>query len=266
MKTYHFLAGLPRSGNTLLSSLLNQNPDIYCSALSPLNSLMYSMHELLKSEHSLRNPNNIPKTINQIILNYYSDIKQNIIIDREKAWATQANFDLIKEYITPQPKIIFTVRPILEILTSWINILPEYSFVDKEMQDTNFWYKDYLTKNDNRCDFIMRPWGQIDKTIFSINQIIKPENKNVFCLIKYDDIVNTPQETMNKIYDFLEIPSYKHNFNKIKKLEKDNDEALGQPANLHEIRPKLSKVSKKPEDVLSDYVLNKYSNIGWGAL
>ena len=31
MKTYFFLSGLPRSGSTLLSSILNQNPDIYCS-------------------------------------------------------------------------------------------------------------------------------------------------------------------------------------------------------------------------------------------
>ena len=206
-KQYYFLAGLPRTGNTLLSSLLNQNPDIYCSALSPLNSIIYEMNALLQNENALRNTNNIPQTISKVIINYYSDNKQNIIIDREKAWATQANFNLIKKYITPEPKIIFTIRPILEILTSWINILPEYSFVDKEMQESDFWYKDYLTKNDNRCDFLMRPWGQIDKTIFSINQIIKPENKNVFCLIKYDDIVNTPQETMDKIYDFLEMNS-----------------------------------------------------------
>ena len=30
-KKIFFLAGLPRSGNTLLTSILNQNPDIACT-------------------------------------------------------------------------------------------------------------------------------------------------------------------------------------------------------------------------------------------
>ena len=29
-----FLSGLPRTGNTLLSAILNQNPDIYCTPIS----------------------------------------------------------------------------------------------------------------------------------------------------------------------------------------------------------------------------------------
>ena len=147
-----------------------------------------------------------------------------------------------------------------------MSILPEDSFVDKTMKDIGWWYKDYLTKNDNRCDYLMSPGGQIDKSLLSINQIINSDSKNMFHIVSYDEIVNKSEDTLKGIYKFLKLPSYKHNFDNVVKLEKDNDEALGQPANLHEIRPKLSKVSKKPEDVLSDYVLNKYGNIGWGAL
>ena len=134
------------------------------------------------------------------------------------------------------------------------------------MRDIGWWYKDYLTKNDNRCDYLMSPGGQIDKSLLSINQIINSDNKNMFHIVSYDEIVNKPEDTLKGIYKFLKLPSYKHNFDNVIKLEKDNDEALGHPANLHDIRPKISKVSKKPEDVLSDNILSKYSNIGWGAL
>jgi hypothetical protein len=71
---------------------------------------------------------------------------------------------------------------------------------------------------------------------------------------------------MNKIYNFLELPSYEHDFNNIKKLEIDNDEATGLPANLHEIRPQLEKISQDPKEVLSKYIMDKYSNIGWEGL
>jgi hypothetical protein len=36
----------------------------------------------------------------------------------------------------------------------------------------------------------------------------------------------------------------------------------GHPIDLHKIRPTLSKISKDPNDVLSDYVIKKYSNMG----
>lgn len=269
MKTYHLLAGLPRSGNTLLSAILNQNPDIYSSPLSPVTGMLWDFDQgLFRNENFLRLDNGQPalNAGKNIIVNYYANINKPIIIDREKAWATEANLRLVKKYITPTPKIIFTVRPVVEILTSFINILPEDSYVDKAMRNAGWWYKDYLSKNDNRCDFLMAPGNQIDKSLFSINEIINSNNKNMFHIVSYDEITNEPDSALKGIYKFLKLPDYKHNFNNIVKLEKDNDEALGQPANLHEIRPKLSKVSKKPEDVLSDYVLSKYSNIGWGAL
>lgn len=268
-KQYYFLAGLPRSGNTLLAAILNQNPQTYCSPLSPVVSMLYN-HDFLNMRQEavirLENKEPIINIGKKIITNYYENIDKPIIIDREKAWATPANLNLIKKYITPKPKIVFTARPIIEILASWINILPEQSFIDIEMENNDWWSKDYLTKNDNRCDYLMQPHGQIDKIMLSINEIIKPENNNMFFMVKYNDLINAPQYTMNNIYDFLELPNYKHDFNKIQKLEKDNDELLGHPNNLHEIRPQLKKTSKDPKEILSEYVINKYTKIGYDLL
>ena len=264
-KQYFFLSGLPRSGNTLLSAILNQNPQIYSSPLSPVVSMLWDNNSLYEKEQSvimLENKQPVMNVGKNIIINYYQDVKKPIIIDREKGWGVPLNLNILKKYITTTPKIIFTVRPVLEILASWINLLPEHSFLDEEMEANNWWYKDYLTKNDNRCDYLMHPNGQINKVLLSINEIIKPENKDVFCLIKYNNLMDAPQETMNKIYNFLELPSYEHNFNEIKQLEKDINVIPTQVDNLHEIRPILKKTSKNPEDLLSKYVIDKYSNIG----
>lgn len=266
MKSYYFLAGLPRSGNTLLSSILNQNEHIYSSPLSPILTMLWDFEQSTFNTQNqnvlrLNNMESIMNVGTNIIKNYYSKITKPIIIDREKCWGNAANLQLIKKYITPNPKIIFTVRPIIEILTSFIGIMPE--IIDEEMNRNGWWYKDYLSKNDNRCEYLMRPKGPIDFTIIAINEIIKDENKDIFCIINYDDIVYNSEKTMNKIYDFLELPKYNHNFNKIVKLEEDNDEKVGIPHNMHEVRPQLSKISKNPKDVLSDYIINKYSNIGW---
>ena len=267
-KHYYFLAGLPRSGNTLLSSILNQNPDIYSSPLSPISSYLWEFEkintqteasEFLDTESALH-------LSNQIIKQYYQSVNKPIIIDREKGWATPANVGLIKKYITPTPKIIWTYRPVLEILTSIIKILPEYSYVDKNMENDGWFYKSYLSKNDNRCDYLMRPYGQIDTILLGYNSISNKENSQMFCLINYNDLFIDPDKTMTRLYEFLELPNYKHNFSNIKNKDKSNFAVNKKPKGWHDIRPQLKKISQDPKKILSEYVINKYSNIGWGQL
>jgi sulfotransferase len=49
VKTYHFMAGLPRSGSTLLKSLIDQNPNIHTEPVSPVMELMYHTEEYFKN-------------------------------------------------------------------------------------------------------------------------------------------------------------------------------------------------------------------------
>jgi hypothetical protein len=267
MKSYYFLAGLPRTGNTLLSSILNQNPLIHSSPLSPINTIFWQHEQVIQNtEHVKRldDKTGLNNVMAKLLDNYYENIKKPVIIDREKAWGTSPNFNMLLKYVTPNPKIIFTTRPIIEILTSFINIFPkENSSLDLEMSQNQWTYKDYLTLNDNRCDYLMKPNGQIDTLLTTINTM--QQNKDNFCLIKYDEIINTPQEAMDKIYNFLELPNHIHDFNNIEKVEIDNDVMAGLPPNMHEIRPQLKKISQDPKEVLSEYAINKYSNIGWEA-
>ena len=48
MKNYYFMAGLPRSGSTLLKSILEQNPNVYASPISPVMELMYWTEDYFK--------------------------------------------------------------------------------------------------------------------------------------------------------------------------------------------------------------------------
>jgi len=128
-KTYHFLAGLPRSGNTLLSSILNQNPNIYSSPLSPIAGMMWDYRGLYNTETMNRNKENKLRAdifLSSFINNFYKDVEKPIVIDREKTWGTPANLALIKEYITPTPKIIFTVRDVLDIIASFVKMDADY--------------------------------------------------------------------------------------------------------------------------------------------
>jgi hypothetical protein len=54
MKEYYFLSGLPRSGNTLLGSIINQNPNLNLTANTILTDAIYQL-SLLKEYQIYKN-------------------------------------------------------------------------------------------------------------------------------------------------------------------------------------------------------------------
>ena len=48
MSRYFYLTGMPRTGSTLLGSLLSQHPEFYVSATSPLNRVMHDLYGVLQ--------------------------------------------------------------------------------------------------------------------------------------------------------------------------------------------------------------------------
>jgi hypothetical protein len=133
-------------------------------------------------------------------------------------------------------------------------------YLKREAVEKNNFINHYRSQKDIVCELLMSPNGDIDKSLLSLASAFYPENKGMFHIVEYRDLVSKPEETMNGIYDFLEMPHYSHNFNKIEKLEKDDDEVLGLPKNLHDIKKSLSK-SSTDTDILSDYIKHKYSNM-----
>lgn len=260
-KTFHFLGGLPRSGNTLLSSILNQNPDIYSSPLSPLPSFLWDISSRLEEESVARNKSNKERTENFLLSfldNFYKDVNKPVIIEREKVWGTPDNLDVIKKYITPNPKIIFTVRDILDILASFCKL--DFDFWRNQAESNNYFLANYRSREDLICEHLMATNGLIDKILLSLAPAFWEENKGVFHIVEYKDLLENPEETMSKIYAFLEMPSYEHDFANIIKAEEDNDEVVGLPKTLHDVRKSLSE-STTNVDILSDYIKHKYSNM-----
>jgi len=260
-KTYHFLSGLPRSGNTLLSAILNQNPDIHSTPLSPVSDFMWKHKDSYSLESINRNKENKLRSetfLSSFMDNFYKNIKEPIVIDREKMWGTPLNLDLIKQHITTTPKIIFTVRDILDIIASFVKM--DADSMKRNAIDGGYFFANYRSYTDSMSEYLMLSNGDIERALLSLASAFYPENKGMFHIVEYNDLVSKPEETMFGIYKFLDLPEYSHNFNKIEKIEVDDDEAAGLPKNLHEVRKTLSR-STTSSDILSDYIKHKYSNM-----
>ena len=264
-KTFHFLAGLPRSGSTVLAVILNQRPDVYAS---PQTDLLQVMHLLesqipgLESHRAGLRREGYANMVRSLGETFYADVDVPVVIDKNRAWGTPYNLRLAR-LLNPDVRILATVRPILEVLASFViqaRAHPETNFIDAAMARTDFYPAQYRPIDDARCDWLMRPNGEIDRAILSAAQA--RAHPGAFHLIAYDDLVSDPVETMAGVSRFLGLDPFAHDFDDLREVDVHDDEAAFGLPDLHQVRPELARRSPPPEDVLSPYVLARYGPTG----
>ena len=250
-----FLAGLPRSGNTILTSILNQNPDVCCTPNSITLEIFKDLFLLKQTDVFMNYPDHksLENVLDGVFNSYYKDWNYKYIIDRGPA-GTDGNLELVKKHLDPNIKIIFLVRPLLEVLASWIdwaNKTPD-SFLRK-------------TKNSiEACHKLMSPDGQIIMELNCMQNLAKPKNRHHVHFVTYNNIVDKPKQTIEGIYKFLGIPKFKHKFKNFKQIEvnglKYNDTIFGK--GMHTIKTKsLVKTKRDITKILPQEIIDKYGKI-----
>tara|TARA_B100001250_G_C19804834_1_gene792788 strand:- start:2221 stop:3021 length:801 start_codon:yes stop_codon:yes gene_type:complete len=262
MKKYFFLSGLPRAGNTLLSSILNQNPDLSVSANSFVCDILYHGATLQFTDFFENFPDykSLESYLRSIFDSYYKNWDAKYIIDRGP-WGTEFNLDILEQLFGDDIKIICMVRDIPEILTSFIRLNPNW--IDKRVQDEinsgNRYNNFYKSDIEMKCEILMRPTGQIDKALYSLSNLFRPQNKKYLHLIEYNDLIADTESVINKLYNFLEIPFFNHRYTYIDKFKVNNieynDTVFG--CDLHSVHPNIVKSNYK----VPDEIIEKYSGL-----
>jgi sulfotransferase len=263
-KTYHFMAGLPRSGSTVLSAILNQNPEIYSSPQTDLLSMLYEVESKIPRYESYKagimQPN-FASLLYGMADSFYSPIDKPVVIDKNRGWGTPYNWDNLSLYLNPEGKVILTMRPILEVLASFIRVAQDTKKATAVVpyMDDGLWVSAYRDQTDAQVDNIMVANGEMDRAIFSIANLLK-NHKDKVKIVWFDDLVQSPTETLDSIHEFLELDLFDYNFDNIKPVDNHNDLSGYGMIGLHDVRKKLSKPKTKVADYLSDYAIQKYAN------
>ena len=241
-KKIFFLAGLPRAGNTLLSSILNQNPNIAVTANSVTIYMLLTVSEIkdtgaFKNFPDHQSFNNVTQRLFDL---YYKDWKQTYIIDRGY-WGTRTNLKILKE-TQKEIKIIVLTRDIIEVLASFI----------RRFFPDNFDYKLNSKMVEEQCHILIRQ-SVVLKNLEAIKHLLLTKNRSLHHLVKYNTLVEFPERTIKEIYDYLEIPHFKHRYINLDQFElnkiKYDDTVLGFKKPLHSI--KTDRIEKSDYDAYS---------------
>lgn len=261
-KTYHFMAGLPRSGSTVLAALLNQHPDVYASPQTDLIGMLYELNDKIPTYESHKAGllhKGYENVISGMADTFYSHIDKPVVIDKNRGWGTPYNWDNLSGYVNPEGKVILTMRPILEVLASFVKVSQSTKKVTGSLPYLNndLWVSHYRTEPDAQVENLMQTNGEVERAIFSIANLLKNHGDRVY-VVWFDDLLESPKNTMNGICDFLGLDRREFNFNSIKESDKHNDLNGYGIVGLHDVAKKLKAPKTKPENYLSEYTIAKY--------
>ena len=239
------LAGLPRTGSTLLQNILIQNPEIQTEGNSALCQVM---GDAIISCEQNASPQLIgvgkdisfKKSLLQNIPNiYYPDFKNKVVIDKSRLWASEHNISMAREYISKDVKAIVLYRPIEEIVASFAKLYPE----DRRESV-------YVALLNDASDFF--------REIYSTYEA-KNSNDPNFLFVSYDDITLNTEKTLSDIYKHIGLNRFIHNTRVINQTVFEDDERNNVAPGMHIIRPKIEKQINPV--ILPDWVKELCRNI-----
>lgn len=253
MKTYYFISGLPRSGSTLLSAILKQNPEFYADIASPVSGLFEVMIDSFTISENSQNINEERRkdSLLGFAEGYYKNIDRPVIFDSSRAWTSKT---FLLKTLFPYTKIICCVRDVQWVLDSFErianhNCLSANTLVDEEVRPSI----------EMRCMSMMDPTkgGQVYKPLKHLEEGLAANPKMIY-LVEYDDLCKNPEQTMKKIYNFLNIEYYQHDFNNVEYKNEPFDLSFGM-RDLHTVRKKVEYKSRNT--ILPQSVWDKYKGL-----
>lgn len=257
MKEVVFLSGLPRTGSTVLASMLNQHPDIHATTTSPVADLVSTVVDTWpRISRAIKNPD--PRQYGNIITGVlggsYAHIQRRVVVDKNRLWPRLA--PILTQITRVRPKIICTVRSIPDIMASYILLVEanagSTTFIDRDILDQGL-----PVNNKNRCRILLEKY--INHPYQSLRIGYNSGSADMLFL-EYNDIVASGQRIVDTICDFIGCNRYTVDASNLQSMD-ENDEWHGGLRGLHDIRRQLAKTSPPPSEVIGRDLVDYYSGM-----
>ena len=164
-KQLFFLIGMPRSGNTLFASLMNQNPEVVVTANSITLEIMKDLFFLKRTDIFENYPDHksLDNVLDSVYDVFYKDWPQQYIIDRGPVM-TADNFELIQKHFKRPFKCIVLLRDVMDVLASYMKWYTE---------EPDAFPNKYGCKNDDeKLGMLMNNDGAIAKELEAIKNSV----------------------------------------------------------------------------------------------
>ncbi|WP_442795367.1 sulfotransferase family protein [Pelobium manganitolerans] len=253
MQQFHFISGLPRSGSTLLSGILTQNPLIHAGMSSPIASLINGCLEQTGagSEFYSFFDEQKRKNICKALFNaYYQDNPKEIIFDTNRLWTARMHqlVELFDDF-----KIICLVRDPAWIMDSFEKIYRKNPFDYSKMFSAG-----NRTTVYSRCESLLN--SVVGVPLTALKEAFYGEYSDRLLVVDYELLSRFPEKTLKLIYEFTRTKPYAHDFENVEFSHDEFDYTLGVKG-LHTVARKVE--FKQRRSILPPDLFQKYQELAF---
>lgn len=210
-----FLGGLPRSGSTLLSNVLAQNPRFEVTPTSPLCEYVDAMCRTFSASEQRKaylNQDHAAKmfrgSVRGAIGGYFS---APVGIDKSRGWTGKA--DLLTKVYGTDLKIIVPIRDLRGCVVSEENKYrknPEFGW-DTNMSDIESRTKHFLNSP---------PLGP---AAVQIKEGLRTHQAESWLFVRMEDFCRNPEDQLDRIYGYIEEDNFIHDLENINTEPMEHD-------------------------------------------
>jgi len=256
MDRFAFLAGMPRTGSTVLGTLLSQHPDLHPTRTSVVREQLNDVKRFALGEslcYNVKDPESpCWAMMRGMLYGAYEHVAEEVVVEKERGWASDV--ELVRRLTGSDPRILSPVRPIPEIIASFIILsgkIGKRSKIEDELR--------LVGRESNPWTLSRIIWERYIYTSWRVFKAGYEANPECFLLLEYDDIVSKPKETMGLICKYLDVAPWAPSTTGLKNPNPEIDVIYGMPG-LHDVKPELKRTSPPAWEVLGEECYNFWSS------
>lgn len=167
------------------------------------------------------NKNVLNNLVKPIPHTYYADVTKPVVVDKCRSWTLPANMEMLNRYFDGAPKVVVLVRPLVEIVASFM-----------ALRKANGWTDIESGLLEDGSEPIMRSLAGVEWA--------KKNDQGEYLFVTYSELVDDTQVALDRIYQHCGWQPFAHNLDNIVNFHKENDVVYGL-AGQHDIRPQISR-------------------------
>jgi sulfotransferase len=242
MRKLCFVCGTPRSGSTLLTNLLSQNPGAHATATSGLLDTLRAVRDVCDQNTFFKAMTSEDRKARKLTLlrgvvdGYFADQAGKVCFDKSRGWPT--SFELAAWVLGGREnvKAIVCVRDVRDVLASFEKLYRATAEVSATSQERAA-FVEHRTA-EGRAKFILRKDEPFGYAMDVVRDAVTRGWRDNMLFVEYDKLCREPHKTTQMIYGFIGEESFGHDVENVEQVTRENDEVFGF-VGLHDIRPKI---------------------------